>query len=98
MSKKRQHRSAKFKAKVALEALRENRTVNELGSKYEVNPAQITQWKKRLLDHSEELFKNKREKSDSTFKEKRHLEEIGSLQLQLSWLKKKALLISYFCA
>ena len=91
MPKKRQNRSAKFKAKVALEALREHDTVNELGSKYEINPAQITQWKKVVLDRSEELFTNKKEKGYSTFNEKKYLEEIGSLQLQLSWLKKSSL-------
>lgn len=89
MPKKRQRRSANFKAKIAIEALKEHETVNELGSKYEVNPTQVTQWKKVILDHSEELFKTKREKRDSSFNEKRYLEEIGSLQLQLSWLKKK---------
>ena len=89
MTKKRQYRSANFKAKVAIEALRERETVNQLGSKYEVNPAQITQWKKHVLDHVEELFGKKKELNNSPYKKEEYLEEIGDLQLQVSWLKKK---------
>lgn len=89
MINKRQRRSANFKAKVAIEALRERQTVNELGTKYEVNPSQITQWKKSLLDNASEIFGNKKANTDSQFKKEEYLEEIGSLQLQLSWLKKK---------
>ena len=50
MAKTRQRRSAQFKFQVALEALKEQKTLSQLASEYEVHPTQITQWKKQVLD------------------------------------------------
>jgi transposase-like protein len=50
MTKKRQRRSADFKFRLALEATKEQKTLSQLASEYEVHPTQITQWKKQLLD------------------------------------------------
>jgi len=50
MAKTRQRRSAQFKFQVALEALKEQKTLSQLASEYDVHPTQITQWKKQLLE------------------------------------------------
>ena len=56
MAKQRQRRSALFKFQVALEALKEQKTLGQLASEYQVHPTQITQWKKQVLDGGTSLF------------------------------------------
>ena len=56
MAKTRQRRSAQFKFQVALEALKEQKTLSQLASEYEVHPTQIAQWKKQLLEGGSSLF------------------------------------------
>ncbi len=59
-TKTRQVHSAGFKAKVALEAVRETKTLNEIGQEYGVHPVQVSHWKKALLEKASELFEGKR--------------------------------------
>jgi transposase-like protein len=54
--------TADFKAKVAIEAVKGNKTTNELASEFEVHPRQIQDWRTQLLDGSKDLFSGKREK------------------------------------
>jgi len=56
MSNKRKQYSSQFKAKVALEALRGEKTISELGSQYEVHPTMINNWKRQLLEEASSLF------------------------------------------
>jgi transposase-like protein len=56
MKRPRRNHSAAFKAKVALEALKDGQTLVELAERYQVHPNQITEWKKQLLDRAEEVF------------------------------------------
>jgi transposase-like protein len=56
--RKRRNHSAAFKAKVALAAIRGDRTLAELGEQFGVHPNQITEWKKKLLSSAEEVFDN----------------------------------------
>lgn len=91
MSKSRRKFTAKFKAKVALEALQERHTLAELSAKYELHANQISQWKRELQGHASELFEKKRGPSRGADKDKeaRLYQQIGQLQFELSWLKKK---------
>ena len=87
----RKPRSAQFKSQVALEALKNQKTANELASEYEVHPNQIGQWRKQLLEGLPSLFANGRAKgvqNDETL-QARLYEEIGRLKVELDWLKKK---------
>ena len=56
----RKKHSADFKAKVALEAIKGLRTINELSSEYEVHPSQVNQWKKQVLDELPGIFSSRR--------------------------------------
>lgn len=81
-----------FKGKVALEAVKAEKTLSELASHYEVHPQQIKQWKRQLNDRAGELFADKRRKQD---KEQEALieelyKQIGQLKVELDWVKKKA--------
>jgi len=74
-----------------IEALREQKTVNELSSVYELHPNQIAIWKKELKDRAAEIFTTKREKASAIsqdFVDKLY-QEIGQLKVELDWLKKK---------
>ena len=73
MSGKRRQHSAEFKAKVALEACKEQKTINQLASEYEVHPVQISQWKKQLMDGLGQVFKSsvgKKDKEDRELKDR----------------------------
>jgi transposase len=87
--------SSEFMAKVALAAIKEDATLTELSSKYEVHRTQIANWRKQLLDGIEEIFKGKRDKSK---KENEDLIQelycqIGQLKVENEWLKKKSALL-----
>ena len=90
MGQKRKRHSAEFKAKVALEALKGIKTVNELGSQYGVHPTQISQWKRQLAMGARELFGSTRtrEERDQEAAQARLYEEIGRLKMELDWVKK----------
>jgi transposase len=81
---------AEFKAKVAIEAIKEQQTMPELALKYEVHPTQIQAWKKHFLEHGAQLFSEKQPDTKKTEANETLLyEQIGKLQMQNDWLKKK---------
>ena len=88
----RKSHNKKFKAKVALEALKEECTLQELANKYEVHPNQISQWKRHLLDGAEELFERPNKKSkemrDSDQREEMLLKTVGEMKIENDFLKK----------
>ena len=85
---------ADFKSKVALEAVRGERSLSELASRYEVHPNQIGQWRRALLAGVKELFSDRRRRraEDDEVEKARLYEEIGRLKVELDWLKKKSAL------
>ena len=91
MGKKRQL-SAGFKAKVALAAARGDKTFAELASQYGVYPNQISAWKKQLVEGLPELFEDgrKRKRGEEDVEVSHLYEQIGRLQVELDWLKKKS--------
>ena len=75
---------AKFKAKIALEAIKERETLNELAVKYEVLPVVISRWKKEFIENSAAAFEAPKVDDAAIEKEKdRYLRVIGDLQMQL---------------
>ena len=90
MSRKRKRHSPTFKAKVAIDALKGDKTSAELASKYEDIPTQISAWKKKLLESSPQIFESKQKGKNAQDSETASLyEEIGRLKMELDWLKKK---------
>lgn len=92
MARKRRRFSADFKAKVALEAIKGQKTVAELAGEYEVHANQITQWKKQLLGSLPEVFGRRREleAADQAELVDRLYQQIGRLKVELDWIKKKS--------
>lgn len=91
MSRKRNHYGAGFKAKVALAAIKEMRTISELAGQFGVHPSQVRLWKQQLLDQAESLFVGPGEKRREAEAEAAELyEQIGRLKMELEWVKKKA--------
>jgi len=91
MGAKRRRIEAGVKAKVALAAMRGDRTRSQLVSQFGVHSTQIGQWKRRLLDGASELFSDdrRREVQDQEALVAEWYEQIGRLQMELGWLKKK---------
>ena len=93
MPRKRRTFSPAFKAKVALEAIKGVKTIAEIAHKHKLHATQITLWKKQLLAGAEDVFldgKTKTPQKNSDEPETAELyEQIGRLNVQLEWLKKK---------
>ena len=91
MSRKRRVLGAKFKAKVALAAVRGDKTVSQLAGQYGVHGNQVSAWKRKLLEEATALFEDGRKvsKKDEANEEELY-EQIGRLKMELEWLKKKA--------
>jgi len=90
MSIKRKRHSGAFKAKVALEAAKGDKTLAQLASEYQVAPAQISTWKRKMKQGLPQIFESKASQSIDHEKHSASLyEEIGRLKMELDWLKKK---------
>jgi transposase-like protein len=91
MSRKRRVFSASFKVKVALAAIRGDKTTAELASKFAVHSSQVTAWKKQLLEQAVDLFQDGRSKSrEPVVQEDELFAQIGRLKMEIEWLKKKS--------
>ena len=91
MARKRKTYTAEFKAKGALAALKGESTANELAAKHQIHPTLVSNWKQALLDGAASLFAEAarpargRDEPDPA----ELFEQIGRLQVELAWLKKK---------
>jgi len=85
----RKRYSAEFKAKVALEAAKEIKTLNELASQYEVHSVQISQWKKQLLENMAGVFSTQKKNINHAKKFDELYRQIGEVTVERDWLKKK---------
>lgn len=87
----RKHHTAEFKARVALEAIKGQQTLNELAGTYGVHPVQVAQWKKQALVGLPEVFASRRAKLEQEAEalQARLYQEIGQLKVELDWLKRK---------
>ena len=91
MATQRNNYSAEFKAKVALEALKEQQTLAELGSCYGVHPTLVAQWKRQLREALPQVFADRRQKPERGAEELQAqlYQQIGQLKVELDLLKKK---------
>ncbi len=91
-AKKRKVHTPEYKARVALEALRTGKTINQIGQEFDVHPAQVGLWKKVIQDLAKTLFEGKRgpKAVDAQSEPDRLYGEIGRLKMELDWLKKKS--------
>ena len=90
MSRKRRTFSGAFKAKVALAAVRGDKTTAELASKFGVHGNQVSAWKKQLLEGVPGLFADRRAREANGAAEEELYEQIGRLKMEVEWLKKKS--------
>jgi len=90
MTSNRRQFSDKFKAKVAVEAIKGMKTLAELSSDYKVHPNQISVWMKQLLTNAPELFSQGKKRQLKSENEITALlyEEIGRLKMDIKWLEK----------
>ena len=92
MGKKRRSHSSAFKAKVAFEAIKKEKTIAQLSSQYGVYPNLINQWKRRVMQELPEIFSKKRSKQKQDTEElvSELYRQIGQLKVEVDWLKKKS--------
>ena len=92
---KRRNFTPEQKAKIVLEVLREEKTLNEVAAMYEVHPNQLSRWKAEYLSNAGRVFSKETDEVEkvkqSYEKEKDELlKQIGKLSYEVSWLKKKS--------
>lgn len=90
----RKNYNGTFKAKVALELCKGQKTVNQVSTEFNVHPTMITKWKREMLKNLPEIFSNGKKEKDKQMSNEKLVsilyEKIGELEVELDWLKKKS--------
>ena len=91
MGRKRRSFTSSFKSSVALAALKGDQTIGELAGRFEVHATLISLWKKQLVEGVESIFSGEFKVVDTQMEQQKAelFEQIGRLQMELAWLKKK---------
>ena len=92
MGKIRRSHSSAFKAKVAFEAMKKEKTLAQLSNEYGVHPNMINQWKRHMKQELPEIFSRKKDKQKQDTEElvSELYRQIGQLKVELDWVKKKS--------
>lgn len=91
MKAKRRRHDGAFKARVALEALKGIKTIQQIAKEYEVHPVQVSQWKKTVQEKLGQVFEGGSSESGDFEKERDHLHsKIGQLTVELDFVTKKS--------
>lgn len=90
MTRQKRKFSSNFKAKVAIEALKERETIQQLAARYELHPNQISQWKKQFIEGASDAFSSGTSNESKQLKEERDrlFKKVGQLQVENDFLKK----------
>ena len=92
MAQRKQYDS-RFKAQVAIEAIKNQQTIAQIASQYQVHPNQVSKWKKQVLEQLPEIFNNGAKPGDRQNEQlvAQLYQQIGQLKVELDWLQKSAL-------
>ena len=89
MRRKRRNHSSNFKAKVAVAALKGDKTLAELAEQFDVHPNQITEWKRRLLENADQLFGGSERRAEHGEHKLKELHaKIGQLTMERDFLER----------
>ena len=92
---KRRHFTPKEKAKIVIEVLREEKTLNEIAAEYEIHPNLLSRWKTEFINNAGRVFSkeiDEVEKVKQSYEKEKDelLKQIGQLSYEVAWLKKKS--------
>lgn len=93
MKAKRKRHEPEFKARVALEALKGEKTIQQIAKEYEIHPVQVSDWKKAMMERMPEIFSSGRKRSpeEQYEREKAQLHaKIGQQAVEIDFLTKKS--------
>lgn len=92
MSTSRKRRSPALKAKVAIAAIKAQKTTSQLATEFGIHPSQIAKWKKQAIDSIPEIFEQSSRSTDEAIQRETAslYEQIGRLKVELDWIKKKS--------
>ncbi len=88
MKAKRRKFSSAFKAKVAIDALKERDTLAEISKKFEISSSMVSKWKQEFLERSQEIFETDPPEKEIEEKIEQLFTKIGKLEVERDWLKK----------